>query len=133
MIDHGSDHGWDAEKGGFFDGGYYLEDSDVCTILNPAKIWWSQAEGLNSLLLMSQLYPDKKEYYELFEKQWNYINEYLIDHTYGGWYDEGLDSDPEAAQRAKAHVWKVNYHNVRSLINVIQMLEGRFKLTNSGH
>jgi len=133
MIDHGIDHGWDAEKGGFFDGGYYLEDSDVCTILNPAKIWWSQAEGLNSLLLMSQLYPDKKEYYELFEKQWNYINEYLIDHTYGGWYDEGLDSDPEAAQRAKAHVWKVNYHNVRSLINVIQMLEGRFKLTNSGH
>ncbi|UCD62213.1 MAG: AGE family epimerase/isomerase [Flavobacteriaceae bacterium] len=131
MIDHGIDHGWDFEKGGFFDGGYYLEESDVCTILNPAKIWWSQAEGLNSLLLMSQLYPDKKVYFELFEQQWNYINEYLIDHTYGGWYDEGLDSDPEAAQRAKAHVWKVNYHNIRSLINVIQMLEGRFKLTNS--
>lgn len=133
MIDHGIEHGWDSEKGGFFDGGYYLDDSDVCTILNPAKIWWSQAEGLNSLLLMSQLYPDKKEYYELFEQQWDYINEYLIDHTYGGWYDEGLDSDPDASKRAKGHIWKVNYHNIRSLINVIQMLEGRFKLTNSEH
>jgi mannobiose 2-epimerase len=108
-----------------------LDDSDVCTILNPAKIWWSQAEGLNALLLMSQLYPDEKEYYELFEKQWQYINEHMIDHTYGGWYDEGLDSNPEAVQHVKAQIWKVNYHNIRALINVIQMLEGRFKLTNN--
>jgi len=131
MVDHGIDRGWDVEKGGFFDGGYYLDDSDVCTILNPAKIWWSQAEGLNALLLMSQLYPDEKEYYELFEKQWQYINEHMIDHTYGGWYDEGLDSNPEAVQHLKAQIWKVNYHNIRALINVIQMLEGKFKLTNN--
>jgi len=131
MTDHAIDRGWDLEKGGFFDGGYYLDGSDVCTILNPAKIWWSQAEGLNALLLMARLYPEEREYYELFEKQWNYINEYLIDHTYGGWYDEGLDSNPDAVHHVKAQIWKVNYHNIRSLINVIEMLEGRFKLTDN--
>ncbi|WP_339708144.1 AGE family epimerase/isomerase [uncultured Kriegella sp.] len=132
MVDHALTNGWDTEKGGFYDGGYYHEP-DVCTIENKAKIWWTEAEGLNSLLLMSKLFPKEKHYAELFKKQWDYINTYMIDHQYKGWYGEGLDSNPEAKYDVKAQIWKVNYHNIRSLINVIEMLRGDFVLTKNLH
>ncbi len=128
MVDHALANGWDNEKGGFYDGGYYYKP-DVCTIESTAKIWWAEAEGLNSLLLMSKLFPEENHYFELFEKQWHYIDKYMIDHQYGGWYGEGLDSNPEAKYDAKAQIWKVNYHNIRSVINVIEMLRGDFILT----
>ena len=129
MVDHALEWGWDEEKGGFYDGGYYWDDDGKRSIENKAKVWWAEAEGLNSLLLMAELHPEEKRYYELFEKQWLYLDSYLIDHKYGGWYNEGLDTNPEAEKSAKAQIWKVNYHNVRSLINVIQMLKGEFILT----
>ena len=132
MVDHAIAKGWDNDKGGFFDGGYYLDDSDICTIENPAKVWWTQAEGLNTLLLMSKLFHDEK-YYDLFEKQWNYINTYMIDHENGGWHNEGTDSKPEVVNDAKAQVWKVNYHNTRAMVNVIKMLNDDFELTKHTH
>jgi mannobiose 2-epimerase len=85
--------------------------------------------GLNSLLLMAKLHPDEPRYFDHFKKQWDYLDTYMIDHDHGGWYHEGLDTDPKAKDDPKAHLWKTNYHNVRSLINVIQMLKGDFILT----
>lgn len=133
MVDHALEWGWDEQNGGFYDGGYYWNPSGESTIENRAKVWWAEAEGLNSLLLMAQLHPEEKQYETLFEKQWQYLDTYLIDHDYGGWYSEGLDTDPEAKKAAKAQVWKVNYHTIRSLINVIAMLKGDFELTKNGH
>ncbi|MGB5170282.1 MAG: AGE family epimerase/isomerase [Eudoraea sp.] len=128
MIDHGIDKGWDLKLGGFFDGGYYLDDSDECTILNRAKIWWTQAEGLNALMLMASLYPEEKRYRRLFEAQWSYIKKELMDQTYGGWYGEGVEGNEQIRLEPKAHIWKVNYHNIRALINTIEMLEGTYVL-----
>lgn len=133
MVDHALEWGWDTQNGGFYDGGYYWGDFGKRTIENTAKVWWTEAEGLNTLLLMAQLHPEEKRYYKCFKKQWYYIDTYLIDHKYGGWYREGLDTDPDAKKDAKAHIWKVNYHNVRSLINVVQMLKGEFALTETLH
>lgn len=132
MVDHTIANSWDKENGGLYDGGYYFK-SDSCTILNKAKIWWTQAEGLNSLLLMARLYPNETRYLELFEKQWNYIQTYMIDKEHGGWYHEGLDTNPKAKYDPKANIWKVNYHNVRSLVNVLQMLKKEFPLTDKNH
>ncbi len=124
MVDHALEWGWDDEKGGFFEGGYYGLSGKEKTIIDDQKVWWTQAEGLNTLLLMSKLYPEEKRYGQMFKQQWHYINTYLIDHAHGGWYDVGFDTDPEAKNRAKAHQWKVNYHNVRALVQVAQMLKG---------
>ncbi len=132
MIDHALDWGWDEQNGGFYDGGYYWDASGKRTIENKAKVWWSEAEGLNSLLLMAQLHPAEKQYENLFVKQWQYIDRYLVDHTHGGWYPEGLDTAPEAVNDAKAQIWKANYHNIRALINVITMLKGGNELSGNG-
>lgn len=129
MVDHAIANGWDSRLGGFFDGGYYHKGSEICTLQNAAKVWWSQAEGLNSLLLMARLFPEDERYYQLFERQWKYINQYMIDHEHGGWYHEGLDSNPMAATHAKANIWKTSYHNARALMNVTHMLRESYILT----
>jgi len=122
LVDHALDNGWDNKNGGFYDAGYHFKNEDKITIINPEKVWWTQAEGLNALLMMSELFPAESRYFEAFQKQWKYINLYVIDKKQGGWYESGLDNNPEKAKVPKAHDWKINYHNARALMNCIDRL-----------
>ena len=119
------DKGWDSTVGGFYDEGYYFKDSADIRIIKDTKTWWAQAEGLNSLLLMAELYPqDQHKYYDKFRTMWQYINENLIDHNYGDWYPGGLDKQPEMKTALKGNIWKGNYHQFRSLANCVKVLRG---------
>lgn len=123
LVDHSLESGWDHEKGGFFDAGI-LKDGKI-SIFNDHKSWWGQIEGLNALLMMHQLYPeDPNDYYGKFLKSWEHIDSYLIDKEYGGWFNHGLDTNPESVIRPKSHIWKTTYHNTRGMIRCIQMLRG---------
>ena len=85
MVDHALRTGWDDHDGGFFDAGYYLPGDTGITIVRHTKNWWAQAEGLNSLLLMADLFPDDPLRYEArFVELWNYIDANLIDHEHDG-------------------------------------------------
>ncbi len=124
MVDHSLKTGWDEETGGFYDGGYYFSGEDQITILNGKKNWWAQAEGLNTLLIMSKYFPeDELNYRGYFEKMWNYIKTYIMDSRYRGWYEWGIDVTPEAKDDLKGHIWKASYHDFRALNNVITELE----------
>jgi mannobiose 2-epimerase len=125
LIDHTLAHGFDKHFKGILDGGYYFKGSDSVTILLTSKNWWSQAEGLNALLLFSKLYPNDKIYKEAFYQLWDYVKKDLIDFEHGDWYSDGLDSSPNAQKMPKASAWKCNYHTSRSLMNCIDMLEGK--------
>jgi cellobiose epimerase len=75
------------------------------------------------LLLMADLFPaDPMHYYDKFKLLWKYTQTYLIDHTYGDWYDEGLDNAPGRRTALKGQIWKATYHNYRSLTNCIMRL-----------
>jgi mannobiose 2-epimerase len=125
MVDHAVRNGWDPTAGGFYDEGYYLKGKEGITITLDTKNWWAQAEGLNTLLLMADRYPnDPLRYGEKFLKQWQYIDTYLIDHQYGGWYQGGLDKEPQARTALKGQIWKAAYHDGRALMNVVRRLEG---------
>jgi mannobiose 2-epimerase len=127
MLDQALKLGWDEELGGFYDEGYYFKDGYRVT--RKTKNWWAQAEGLNTLLLFHQLYPDDShDYYGKFIQLWKYIDTYLIDHEYGDWYAGGLDQQPELKTANKGHNWKGIYHHYRSLDAVIKRLE---KLDNA--
>lgn len=124
MVDHTIENGWDSSVGGIYDAGYYFKGQDKITILRDTKNWWAQAEALNSLLMMAELFPnDPHNYHSLFLKQWEYIDAYLIDHEHGDWYDSGIDKEPEAKLAMKAQIWKGNYHNSRSLMNCMKRLK----------
>lgn len=126
MVDHALLNGWDNKKGGLYDEGYYFKNKTGITITKNAKNWWSQAEGLNTLLLMADHFPnDKMQYFEKFKMMWQYIQTNIIDHENGDWYEEGLDTRPDRRTSLKGHIWKATYHQFRSLSNCVQRLRGK--------
>ena len=123
LVDHSLESGWDQKAGGFFDAG--IVSGEEIIIFNNHKSWWGQVEGLNALLMMHQLYPeDPNDYYGKFLKSWEHIDTYLIDKEYGGWFNHGLDTNPESVNRPKSHIWKTTYHNARGMIRCLMGLRG---------
>lgn len=123
LCDHTIRQGFDQQVGGFYDAGYYYPGKKEITIIKDTKNWWAQAEGLHTLLLMADLYPDDPlNYFGLFKKQWEYIQQYVIDHEHGEWYMGGLDKQPEMKTALKAQIWKASYHQFRALMNLVQRL-----------
>jgi hypothetical protein len=124
MVDHTLAYGFDGERGGIYDGGYYFPGEDRPAIVRRTKEWWAQVEAFNSLLMMSELFPDdERHYYDKFLAQWEYCKTYLIDNEYGGWYWGGVDIEPSNRLFPKGTIWKGNYHTSRGLINCIRRLK----------
>lgn len=126
MVDHALMNGWDDQRGGFYDEGYYFRDKGYITTIRNTKNWWAQAEGLNTLLLMADLFPedDRFQYFQKFQLMWDYIDKNLIDHEHGGWYSGGIDEQPEYKTGLKGHIWKACYHEYRSMENCVKKLTG---------
>ncbi|GGH01657.1 AGE family epimerase/isomerase [Mucilaginibacter phyllosphaerae] len=123
MVDHALDNGWDNQVGGFYDEGFYFKDKPGISILADTKNWWAQAEGLNTLLIMSHYYPkDGHQYYSKFLQLWAYVKTYLIDQEHGDWYQGGIDKQPQYKTALKGQIWKGTYHNLRALINCVARL-----------
>lgn len=123
MTDHTVENGWDDGTGGFFDRGYYFRGEDTLTVIDSSKVWWSQAEALNTLHIMSRHFPDdRRNYFGKFVRQWEYIRAHLVDGKHEGWYETGLDMGPEAEEAPKAHIWKGNYHTARTLMRCLERL-----------
>ena len=124
MVDHALKYGWDKERGGIYDGGYYASGENQPSIVRNTKEWWCQVEALNSFLLMSELFPrDERDYFGKFCTQWEYCKKHLIDPEHGGWYWGGTDIVPRNKYVPKVSIWKCNYHTSRSLINCINRLK----------
>lgn len=78
------------------------------------------------MLLFSRIYPEEPTYEEYFLKEWDYVNRFLLDHTYGDWFEGGLDQEPHHRMGPKSHMWKCTYHTGRALMNCITLLsDGR--------
>lgn len=123
MVDHSLEYGWDDAVGGFYDGGYYFKGETEPRVIKDTKNWWTQAEGLNTLLIMADLYPDDpRDYFSKFELQWKYIDENIIDHEHGDWFAGGIDKQPHYKTAQKGHIWKTAYHSYRALANCVDRL-----------
>lgn len=123
LVNHALENGWDHHRGGFYDGASYAPDATKPHIVRSTKEWWIQAEALNALLRMSELFPtDEHHYYENFCAQWKYCKTSVIDDERGGWYWGGTDAVPGHVHSPKASIWKANYHTSRALINCITIL-----------
>jgi mannobiose 2-epimerase len=125
LVDHALDWGWDGEHGGF----YHKGEAFGGGAFDQHKDWWTQAEGLNALLLMHRKFGAKTErYWESFLKEWGFIEAHLLDPDHGGWYSETKRDGTLIGDGRKSSQWKANYHTARALMNVSEMLgskEGR--------
>ncbi len=125
MVDHCLSFGYDSATGGIYDEAFYFKGSATPEVTHDTKNWWAQAEAMNTLLIMADLYPDDpRNYEEKFLKQWEYIDKYIIDHQHGDWFSGGIDKQPELKMALKGHQWKTTYHHYRSMANCIERLRG---------
>lgn len=111
LVDHALDWGWDPANGGFYDKAYAFEKA-----FDKKKVWWSEVEALNSLLLMHEHFGAQTDrYWQAFLKQWQFVRTRMIDSEFGGLYEE-LDADGTAHKVNKGHIWKAAYHDGRSFM-----------------
>ncbi len=119
MVDHALDWGWDGEHGGFYSKG----EAFIGEAFDRHKNWWTQAEGLNALLLMHRKSgAGSDRYWGAFLKQWEFIERHFLDAEYGGWYMWTTRDGKLIGDSRKANEWKVNYHTTRAMIGVATML-----------
>ena len=122
MIDHTIIYGWDNLNGGIYDAGYYFKENQPIQIIKNNKVWWAQAEALNTLFLASNLFIESREKYLIkFIEMWNFIKKYSLDQENKGWFWDALDNVPENKVYPKGTIWKVNYHTSRSLSNILHL------------
>jgi mannobiose 2-epimerase len=119
LIDHTLKFGFDRDYYGLYDKGFIFSGEDL-EIIDSTKTWWAQAEAWHALALFGELFPDESIYQQAFAKMWSYIKTEIIDPQYGGWYNNGLDKNPESKSSRKAHQWKSCYHDGRALFQVYE-------------
>ena len=119
LVDHALDWGWDDTHGGF----YYKGEAFAGEAFDTHKDWWTQAEGLNALLLMHKKYGAKTDrYWKAFLKEWGFIEGHLIDPVHGGWYSGTTREGKLIGDGQKASQWKANYHTARAMMGVASVL-----------
>jgi mannobiose 2-epimerase len=119
LVDHALDWGFDAKNGGFYDKGAAFAKAHA-----TEKVWWTQAEGLNALLLMHERFGKESDrYWKAFTLTWAFVNAHVADAEFGGWYDTVDAQGTKVVSPGKAHDWKAGYHDGRALMTI----EGRLR------
>jgi mannobiose 2-epimerase len=117
MCDHCIAYGIDDAYGGVF--------ADVPMDRTTAlmeKQFWQQAEVLIGML-DAYLMLGEAKYWHAFTTILDFVfNKFVAMDGGGEWY-ERLDRAGNILDGALAHHWKINYHTVRSMIQVIKRLE----------
>ena len=116
LYDYSLKFGYDEANGGFFDSGPFNQPAS-----RRSKTWWVQAEGLVGSLYMYRVTGNSK-YLSVFEKTYNFVDEYVADWEYGEWHSE-TTADGVAQAGDKAQPWKCGYHNGRAMIECIEVLK----------
>jgi mannobiose 2-epimerase len=116
ICDHCVDLGLDPEFGGVY--------ADV-PMARPAekteKQFWQQAEVMIGLLDATALLGDEK-YWRAFRNVYDFVfNKLVVMEAGGEWY-ERVDRQGRPIDAVLGHAWKICYHTVRSMIQVINRL-----------
>jgi len=118
LVDHALDFGWDDAPGGFYDKGSAFNRATDTT-----KVWWTQAEGLNALLLLHERFgKTTPRYWDALLKQWGFIQRFQVDSRNHGWYSSVEKDGKAPAGMTKSNAWTDPYHQGRALMNSIETL-----------
>jgi mannobiose 2-epimerase len=109
-------HGVDWEFGGV-----YVEGSHEGVVYDKEKEFWQQAEMLIGMLDAYLLTGDEK--FSAAHKQVHrFVFDKMINFNTGEWWPL-LTREGEPIWRHMATSWKINYHNVRSMILSYEKLD----------
>jgi mannobiose 2-epimerase len=83
------------------------------------KEWWPQAEAVVGFLNAFELSGGEK-YLEAALKSWDFIERFVVDHSYGEWYYRVSPEGRPELDLAKVSPWKCPYHNSRAALEIIE-------------
>jgi mannobiose 2-epimerase len=107
--------GFDHERGGVLDG----VDHDMSVL---GKEWWPQAEAVVGFLNAYEL-SGKDDFLEAALASWQFIDQFVIDHTYGEWYYRVSPEGQPELELPKVSPWKCPYHNARAALETIERVQ----------
>ncbi|MDE5865222.1 MAG: AGE family epimerase/isomerase, partial [Lachnospiraceae bacterium] len=101
--------------------GHSLANECEKGVVNTNRIWWVQAETVVGFLNGYKLAPEKKEYLQAAESEWQFIKEHVIDKRPGSeWFWDVTPEGESVSGRPIVEPWKCPYHNGRMCIEVIR-------------
>lgn len=101
--------------------GHSLANECEKGVVNTHRIWWVQAETVVGFLNGWKMNPDKPEYLEAAQNEWEFIKEYVIDKRSGSeWFWEVEENGNPYPGRPIVEPWKCPYHNGRMCFEVIK-------------
>ena len=103
------------------DGSLYYEINVDTGVVNKEKHWWVQAEASIGLFNAWQL-TGNYLYLKLFERNWVFIETFIVDKKHGEWY-WGVTVDNELMKQPKVGFWKCPYHNTRACLELLKRLQ----------
>jgi len=93
--------------------------------LDKKKAWWPQAEAIVGLVHAWEL-KSEPAYLNQAEKTWQFIENNLIDHTYGEWHEE-IQENGQLRLMDKIREWKCPYHNARAAMEIVTRTQKALK------
>ena len=116
LLDHCLEFGIDREHGGVFVGG---------PVDGPAtdthKQFWQQAEALVGLLDGWQAYRDAR-YWRAFRSLYDFVFAKFVHLPGGGEWFAMLERDGTPRWDYLGHAWKISYHTVRAMLEIVRRL-----------
>jgi mannobiose 2-epimerase len=102
-------------------GGVYCEGPDQSPTTHTQKQFWQQGEALIGMLDAYLSFREER-YWAAFRNIWDFVFAHMVNMEGGGEWYERVDREGNVVDDALGHGWKVNYHTVRSMIQVIRRL-----------
>lgn len=103
-------------EGTDLDGGIINERTPE-KIVDSNKDWWPQAEAMIGFMNAYEITKEEK-FLAASLKSWEFIKTYLIDPTYGEWFEKVDRNGVPFNEMDKVRSWKAPYHNCRALFEI---------------
>jgi mannobiose 2-epimerase len=116
IFDHTRNHGVDWECGGL-----YVEGDRAGEATEKTKEFWQQAEALVGFLDAADLTGDDS-YLDAFRNIHTFVFTHMINWEQGEWFPL-LARDGTVLWDYMGHNWKICYHTIRGMVEVVKRLE----------
>jgi mannobiose 2-epimerase len=109
-----------AAEEGLQPDGSLINEKDISTgHINANRDWWPQAETIVGLVNAFEITGDES-YLSKAVKCWEYVDQKLVDHENGEWFNSVSPEGVTNLNGDKAGFWKCPYHNGRMCLEVIR-------------
>lgn len=89
---------------------------------DPDKDWWPQAEAVVGFIHAYQI-TGNICYLHAATNCWKFIQNCMIDHTYGEWFEKTDRNGKAFSTMDKVRSWKGPYHNMRMVLEVVHRVD----------